>query len=98
MTSACVSPRWKMAEPCVRGSTPTSQVIGADLLGTAAVDALAFEDQVADDALFQGLEGGRHLRRRVFRFAVLRADIPRRCAPRSSLMLVGAARPCRRSA
>ena len=28
VTRACVSPRWKMAEPCVRGSTPTSQVIG----------------------------------------------------------------------
>ena len=25
VTSACVSPRWKIAEPCMRGSTPTSQ-------------------------------------------------------------------------
>ena len=25
VTSACVSPRWNRAEPCVRGSTPTSQ-------------------------------------------------------------------------
>jgi hypothetical protein len=24
-TSACVSPRWNTADPCVRGSTPTSQ-------------------------------------------------------------------------
>src|SRR6266852_4695514 len=27
VTIACVSPRWKTAEPWVRGSTPTSQVI-----------------------------------------------------------------------
>ena len=27
VTSACVSPRVKSAEPCVRGSTPASQVI-----------------------------------------------------------------------
>src|SRR6266849_5930149 len=28
VTSACVSPRVNNAEPCVRGSQPTSQVIG----------------------------------------------------------------------
>ena len=28
VTSACVSPRVKSAEPCVRGSTPVSTVIG----------------------------------------------------------------------
>ena len=42
---------------------------GPQLLGGAAVDALAFQDQVADDALFQGVEGGGHLRRRVLRLS-----------------------------
>ncbi len=28
VTAACVSPRWKSAEPCVRGKMPTSQTIG----------------------------------------------------------------------
>ena len=33
MTSDCVSPRVNSAEPCVRGSTPTSQVIARMSLG-----------------------------------------------------------------
>src|SRR5207249_9514484 len=41
----------------------------AELLRVAAVDADAFQDQVADDALFQGAEGGRDLFRRVLRLA-----------------------------
>ena len=28
MTIACVSPRWNSAEPCTRGRSPTSQLIG----------------------------------------------------------------------
>ena len=38
-TSAWVSPRVKIAEPCVRGSTPTSTSIGRTVLRIAAVDA-----------------------------------------------------------
>ena len=41
VTSACVSPRVNSAEPCVRGSTPTSQVMARMSLGGAAVDAAA---------------------------------------------------------
>ena len=90
VTSACVSPRWKMAEPCVARQHADLAGDRPQLLGVAAVDALALQNQVADDALFQGVEGGRHLLRRVFRLARPRADTRRRCVRCSSLMLVGA--------
>ena len=39
VTIACVSPRVKSAEPCARGRTPTSHVIGRMSVVLAAVDA-----------------------------------------------------------
>ena len=58
-TRACVSPRVKSAEPCVRGSTPTSEVIGRTVCQVAAVDALAGADDVAaHDILLDPLEHG----------------------------------------
>ena len=57
VTSAWVSPRVNRQEPCVRGSTPTSIVIVADLVERAAVEALAaLERLVAHDLLLQLLE------------------------------------------
>ncbi len=68
-----------------------------DLLGVAAVDALAFQDQVADDALFQGVERGRHLLRRVLRLLVLR-QVLGDDALASARRWRRRGRPCRRSA
>ena len=42
-----VSPRWNSAEPCTRGTMPTSARQGADVGQATAVDA----DLVAQDAL-----------------------------------------------
>ena len=54
VTSACVSPRVKSAEPWVRGRTPTSMEICADLVKGAAVGANAIlGDLLAEDALAQ---------------------------------------------
>ena len=69
VTSACVSPRWKMAEPCARGRTPTSHEIGRRSLRAAAVGPLAVEDQLADDPLLDRVERRLDLRRRVTRRA-----------------------------
>ena len=56
-TSACVSPRVNSAEPCARGSTPTSHDDRPHGLGVAAVDArLAFDDGAAHDLLLELLE------------------------------------------
>ena len=53
-TSACVSPRVKSAEPCVRGSTPVRMRDRPHGARVAAVDArLAVEDLVADDLRFE---------------------------------------------
>ena len=55
--SACVWPRVNSAEPCVRGSRPTSIEIGADLVGAAAVRALLLDrDPLADDRLLELVE------------------------------------------
>ena len=54
---ACVSPRVNSAEPCTRGSTPTSHVICANLVERAAIGtAAANQHIVAEDALAQSLE------------------------------------------
>ena len=55
--SACVSPRWKMAEPCTRGSTSTWHSIARRAFVVAAVGPRARQDQIADDVLFQLVPG-----------------------------------------
>ena len=50
--SACVSPRWKMAEPCARGSTPTSQVIWTQILVAAPVHSLLLFQNADAEGLF----------------------------------------------
>ena len=47
VTRAWVSPRVKSAEPWVRGSTPTSLVMCADLVEAAAVEAAAVLQDLA---------------------------------------------------
>ena len=59
VTSACVSPRWNMAEPCTRGSRSTLQAIGRSVLVVAAVGTGAGEDLVADHPRFQRFPGRR---------------------------------------
>ena len=66
---ACVWPRVKIAEPCVRGATPTSIQMSPDLVGGAAVGALLVDgDPLPDDVLLERVErqldGGAALRRR----------------------------------
>ena len=52
VTSACVSPRVKIAEPWVRGSTPDLDRDRPDLVEAPAVEALALlEHQLAEDLL-----------------------------------------------
>ena len=58
VTSACVSPRWKTAEPWTRGSTSTWQLMGRRFFVVAAVGPRAGENQVADDPLLQLVPGG----------------------------------------
>ena len=54
VTSAWVSPRVKMAEPWVRGRTPTSIQIVADLVEGASIGtALLGDDLLAEDAFAQ---------------------------------------------
>src|SRR5512143_2325032 len=58
MTSACVSPRVKTAEPCVRGSTPHLAGDVPDVRQPTAVDPLPLpEDRPADELLFQAFQG-----------------------------------------
>ena len=58
-TSAWVSPRVKIAEPWVRGSTPTWTSILRTVLRVAAVDArLAGDDAAAHDVLLDVVERG----------------------------------------
>ncbi len=55
--SACVWPRVKSAEPCVRGARPTSIVDRADLVRGAAVGALLVDgDALADGRLLERVE------------------------------------------
>ena len=82
--SACVSPRWKIAEPCARGSTPTSQVDRAQILIAAAVHALLFVEHAdAESFLLHVIERlrdrelvglGEFLEHRRFHFFVQRVD------------------------
>ena len=59
MTSACVSPRVKTAEPWVRGSTPTWLQIAANLVELAAVETNApLEHLFAEHLFLQLLEDG----------------------------------------
>ena len=76
----------------MRGRTPTSQEMAANLLGAAAVDALAFEDQVADDAFFQSVESAADLLGRVLGCPCLRGRNSATTRSRSSLICVGAGR------
>ncbi len=56
-TSAWVSPRVNSAEPCARGSTPTSATIGRTVGEVAAVDTLfGIENVPAHDLGFELLE------------------------------------------
>ncbi len=55
--NACVSPRVNSAEPCARGSTPTSAMIGRTVLvSRPSMRHAGVEDGVADDVGFQVLE------------------------------------------
>ena len=57
VTSAWVSPRVNSAEPCVRGSIPTSQVIGRTWSNARLVGPLALlQNVVAEQPLFQLFE------------------------------------------
>ena len=59
VTRACVSPRVKSAEPWVRGSTPTSHVMVADLVEAPAVVAMVvLQDLAAHDLLAQAVVDG----------------------------------------
>ena len=96
--NACVWPRVKSAEPCVRGAIPTSIEIVADLVGLAAVGALLVDrDPRADRVLLELVEGELH------RLAALdatrcrrpRSRRPRRPPPRPSWSRPGA-RACPR--
>ena len=61
-TIACVSPRVNSAEPCVRGRTPTSQVIGRIWSGLAAVDAvLVFRNRRTHNVLLELFQHGTDL-------------------------------------
>ena len=60
-TSACVSPRVKSAEPCVRGRTSISQVMGRIWSGLPSVRADAlFRDGRPHDLLLHVLEERLH--------------------------------------
>ena len=53
----CVSPRWKSADPCVRGRRPTSMVIGRISVQPAAVEPLALaEDHLAHRVVLHVVE------------------------------------------
>ena len=69
--NACVWPRVKIAEPCVRGATPTSIQMSRISSGGAAVGTLLVHgDPLADDVLLELVEGELH-GRAVRRGAVL---------------------------
>ena len=57
MTSACVSPRVNTVEPCARGSTPFSIVMGRISVELAAVEADALVEHLACALLLHGVEG-----------------------------------------
>ena len=59
-TSACVSPRVNSAEPCVRGSTPTSATIGRTVFRSRPSMRMPVSRMLpADDLGLQILEHGR---------------------------------------